>query len=64
VGPVPREVAQKDIESKLHQFLFSSSKAEDDVRDPLEELPLESNHGVASFGRAVYEVGSRSKYAG
>lgn len=55
---VPREVAPKEVvQNKLHQILSStSSQSEDDERDPLEEMPLENYQGVASFGRAVYEV--------
>ena len=55
-------MAHKDIvQNKLHQILSStSSQSDDDERDPLEEVPLENYQGVASFGRAVYEVEFRA----
>ena len=48
------------MQTRLSQILSSGSESEDDeLRDPLEEMPVENNQAVASFGRAVYEVSSR-----
>lgn len=41
------------LQSKLSQFLASSSDTDE---DPLEELPVEHNQAVAAIGKAIYEV--------
>ena len=64
-GPQPCAAAEPTaphkelVQTRLSQILCSGSESEDDeLRDPLEEMPVENNQAVASFGRAVYEVSS------
>ena len=65
-GPPPCAAAEPTtphkelVQTRLNQILLTGSMSEDDEpRDPLEEMPVENNQAVASFGRAVYEVSSR-----
>ena len=53
------QLGHKDIiHNKLNQILSTNLQSvdEDSNRDLLEEVPLENFQGLASFGRAVYEV--------
>ena len=55
----PAQIGHKDIiHNKLNQILSTNLQSvdEDSNRDLLEEVPLENFQGLASFGRAVYEV--------
>ncbi len=55
----PAQIGHKDIiHNKLNQILSTNLQSidEDSSRDLLEEVPLENFQGLASFGRAVYEV--------